>query len=396
MDKLTVRDFNAEGKRVLVRVDFNVPLEDGKVTDDSRIRAALPTISLLLNQDARVILASHLGRPDGKVQDGLRLRPVAERLSQLLGRPVPVTGDALGIGTEDALGRMRPGEILLLENVRFHSEEEQNDPGFAKALAEYADVYVNDAFGTAHRAHASTVGVAELLPAYAGLLMEREIAVLSRLLESPERPFAAVIGGAKVSGKIQVLRNLLTKIDVLVVGGGMANTFLLAQDRSVGKSKAEPDRVDDARQVLELAEKRGVRVVLPTDVVVAKEVTRGSEYKTIPADKVPASWSIVDVGRQSLDDMEAALEPASTIFWNGPLGVFEIPAFGAGTREMARFLADLADGGATVVVGGGDSVAAVQQQGLASRMTHISTGGGASLEFVQGEELPGIAALPKA
>ncbi len=394
MDKLTVRDFNAEGKRVLVRVDFNVPLEDGKVTDDSRIRAALPTISLLLNQDARVILASHLGRPDGKVQDGLRLRPVAERLSQLLGRPVPVTGDALGIGTEDALGRMRPGEILLLENVRFHSEEEQNDPGFAKALAEYADVYVNDAFGTAHRAHASTVGVAELLPAYAGLLMEREIAVLSRLLESPERPFAAVIGGAKVSGKIQVLRNLLTKIDVLVVGGGMANTFLLAQDRSVGKSKAEPDRVDDARQVLELAEKRGVRVVLPTDVVVAKEVTRGSEYKTIPADKVPASWSIVDVGRQSLDDMEAALEPASTIFWNGPLGVFEIPAFGAGTREMARFLADLADGGATVVVGGGDSVAAVQQQGLASRMTHISTGGGASLEFLEGIELPGVAVLP--
>jgi phosphoglycerate kinase len=393
MDKLTVRDFNAEGKRVLVRVDFNVPLEDGRVTDDSRIRAALPTITLLLNQDARVILASHLGRPDGKVQDGLRLRPVAERLGQLLGRTVPVTGDALGVGTEDAVRRMRPGEILLLENVRFHSEEEKNDPGFAAALAAYADVYVNDAFGTAHRAHASTVGVAEILPAYAGLLMEREIAVLSRLLENPEKPFAAVIGGAKVSGKIQVLTNLLTKLDLLVVGGGMANTFLLAQGKSVGKSKAEPDRVEDAQKVLELAEKKGVRVVLPTDVVVAKEVTRGSEYKTIPADKVPASWSIVDVGRQSLDEMEAALEPARTVFWNGPLGVFEIPSFGAGTREMARFLADLAERGTTVVVGGGDSVAAVQQQGLASRMTHISTGGGASLEFLEGIELPGVAVL---
>jgi phosphoglycerate kinase len=393
MDKLTVRDLDAAGKRVFVRVDFNVPLEDGKVTDDSRIRAALPTISLLLGQEARVILASHLGRPDGKVQDGLRLRPVAERLGQLIGRTVPVTGDALGIGTEDAVRRMRPGEILLLENLRFHAEEERNDPAFAKALAAYADVYVNDAFGTAHRAHASTVGVAKLLPAYAGLLMEREIAVLSRLLEAPEKPFAAVVGGAKVSDKIQVLTNLMSMVDVLVVGGGMANTFLLAQGKSVGKSKAEHDRVDDARRVLELAQEKGVQVVLPTDVVVAKEVTRGSEYKTIPADKVPASWSIVDVGRQSLEAMKAALQPARTILWNGPLGVFEIPSFGAGTREMARFLAGLADAGATVVVGGGDSVAAVQQQGLGARMTHISTGGGASLEFLEGIELPGVAVL---
>ena len=393
MDKLTIRDLDASGKRVLVRVDFNVPLEDGKITDDSRIRAALPTIKALLAQNARVILASHLGRPDGKVQDGLRLRPVAERLSQLLRMPVPVTGDALGAGTQDAVRRLRPGEVLLLENLRFHAEEEKNDPEFARALASYADVYVNDAFGTAHRAHASTVGVAKLLPAYAGLLMEREIAQLSNLLENPARPFAAVIGGAKVSGKIKVLEHLMHKVDVFVIGGGMANTFLLAQGHSVGKSLAEPDRVEDARRILAAAEAAGVRVVLPVDVVVAKEVTRGSEYRTIPVGKIPASWHIVDVGPQTLALMEEALEPARTIFWNGPLGVFEIPVFGAGTRQIARFLAARAEAGATVVVGGGDSVAAVEQQGLASKMTHISTGGGASLEFLEGRELPGIAVL---
>src|SRR5689334_9661009 len=393
MDKLTIRDADVAGKRVFVRVDYNVPLADGKVTDDLRIRASIPTISALIRGGASVILASHLGRPDGKVQDSLRLRPVGQRLTELLRRNVPVTGDALGIGTEDAVNRLRPGELLLLENLRFHVEEEQNDPGFAAALASYADVYVNDAFGTAHRAHASTVGIAKLLPAYAGLLMEREIEMLSKLLEAPERPFAAILGGAKVSDKIKVIDNLLSKVDLLVLGGGMANTFLLAQGKAIGKSLAEPDRADDARRILSTAANNGVRVVLPVDVIVAKEVTRGTEYKTLQAEKIPASWHIVDLGKASQDLMVDALSDVQTVFWNGPLGVFEIPSFAHGTKAVARMLAERADEGATVVVGGGDSVAAVTQQGLADRMTHISTGGGASLEFLEGRELPGVAVL---
>jgi phosphoglycerate kinase len=393
MDKLTVRDLDAAGKRVFVRVDFNVPLEDGRVTDDSRIRAALPTIKYLQAQGARIILASHLGRPDGKVSDSFRLRPVAERLGQLMGKTVPVTGDALGVGTEDAVRRLRNGEILLLENLRFHAEEEKNDPKFAEALAAYCDVYVNDAFGTAHRAHASTVGIAKLRPAYAGFLMEKELANLGKLLDNPERPFAAIIGGAKVSDKIKVLKNLVAKVDIMVIGGGMANTFLLAQGKPIGKSLAEPDRVEDARAILAAAEEKGVKVVLPVDVVVAKEVTRGTEYKTIPAEKVPASWHIVDLGKQSLANIEEALTGVRTVLWNGPLGVFEIPSFAHGTKAIARFLADQAEAGAAVVVGGGDSVAAISQQGLADKMTHISTGGGASLEFLEGRELPGVTVL---
>ena len=393
MDKLTIRDVDVRGKRVFVRVDFNVPLADGKITDDSRIRAAIPTITALLQGGARVILASHLGRPDGKVQDGLRLRPVGERLTQLLRRHVPVTGDALGIGTEDAIKRLRPGEVLLLENLRFHAAEEKNDPAFAAALASYADIYVNDAFGTAHRAHASTVGIAKLLPAYAGLLMEREVEMLSKLLEAPARPFAAILGGAKVSDKIGVIDHLLTMVDMLILGGGMANTFLLAQGKPIGKSLAEPDRVDDARRILAAAEANGVRVILPVDVIIAKEVTRGTEYKTIPSEKIPASWHIVDLGKASQDLIVDALADVQTVFWNGPLGVFEIPSFAHGTKAVARALAERADAGATVVVGGGDSVAAVTQQGLAERMTHISTGGGASLEFLEGRELPGVTVL---
>ena len=394
MDKLTIRDVDVAGKRVFLRVDFNVPLEDGKVTDDSRIRAALPTIRHLLSHGAKVILASHLGRPNGKVHDGLRLRPAAERLTQLIGKNVSVTGDALGVGTVDAIKRLRPGELILLENLRFHAEEEKNDPAFAAQLAAYADIYVNDAFGTAHRAHASTVGVPKLLPSYAGFLMEQEIAQLSNLLEAPARPFAAVVGGAKVSGKLNVLDNLMSKVDVLVLGGGMANTFLLAQGKSIGKSLAEHDMVDEASRVLASAEAHGVRVILPVDVIVAKEVTRGTEYKTLLADKIPASWHIVDVGAATLELMEDALRDVKTVFWNGPLGVFEIPSFSHGTKAIARFLAERCDEGATVVVGGGDSVAAIQQQGLAGRFTHISTGGGASLEFLEGRELPGVAILP--
>ncbi len=393
MDKLTIRDLDVTGKRVFVRVDFNVPMADGKITDDSRIRAAIPTIAALLQGGARVILASHLGRPDGKVQDGLRLRPVGERLTQLMRRHVPVTGDALGIGTEDAIKRLRPGEVLLLENLRFHAAEEKNDPAFAATLASYADIYVNDAFGTAHRAHASTVGIAKLLPAYAGLLMEREVEMLSKLLEAPARPFAAILGGAKVSDKIGVIDHLLTMVDMLILGGGMANTFLLAQGKPIGKSLAEPERVDDARRILAAAEANGVRVILPVDVIIAKEVTRGTEYKTIPSEKIPASWHIVDLGKASQDLIVEALADVQTVFWNGPLGVFEIPSFAHGTKAVARALAERADAGATVVVGGGDSVAAVTQQGLAGRMTHISTGGGASLEFLEGRELPGVTVL---
>ena len=393
MEKLTIRDADVAGKRVFVRVDFNVPLADGKVTDDSRIRAAIPTILYLVQAGARVILASHLGRPAGKVSDSLRLRPVGQRLTELLRRNVPVTGDALGLGTEDALKRMRPGEILLLENLRFHAEEEANDPAFAATLASYADVYVNDAFGSAHRAHASTVGIATLLPAYAGLLMERELTMLSKLLEAPERPFAAILGGAKVSDKIKVIDNLLSKVDLLVLGGGMANTFLLAQGKTIGKSLAEPDRVADAQRILAKAERNKVRVVLPVDVIVAKEVTRGTEYKTLQAEKIPASWHIVDLGKASQDLMVDALSDVKTVFWNGPLGVFEIPSFAHGTNAVARLLADRAEHGATVVIGGGDSVASITQQGLADKMTHISTGGGASLEFLEGRELPGVTVL---
>ena len=394
MDKLTIRDVDVAGKRVFVRVDFNVPLEDGKVTDDSRIRAALPTIRHLLSHGAKVILASHLGRPNGKVHDGLRLRPAAERLTQLIGKNVSVTGDALGVGTVDAIKRLRPGELILLENLRFHAEEEKNDPAFAAQLAAYADIYVNDAFGTAHRAHASTVGIATLLPAYAGFLMEAEIKALSNLLEAPARPFAAIVGGAKISSKLNVLDSLMSKVDMLVLGGGMANTFLLAQGKSIGKSLAEHDMVDEATRVLASAQSHGVRVILPVDVIVAKEVTRGTEYKTLLADKIPASWHIVDVGAATLELMEDALRDVKTVFWNGPLGVFEIPSFAHGTKAIARFLAERCDDGATVVVGGGDSVAAIQQQGLAGRFTHISTGGGASLEFLEGRELPGVAILP--
>ncbi len=393
MQKLTVRDFDPQGKRVLVRVDFNVPIEDGKVKDDSRIRAALPTIRYLLEHGASVILMSHLGRPKGKVVESARLRPVAQWLSALLRMPVPITGDPLGIGTRDAVARLKPGQLMMLENLRFHPEEEANEDEYAKTLASYGDVYVNDAFGTAHRAHASTVGVTKYLPAYAGLLMEAEIEALSKLLEKVEHPFAAVIGGAKVSGKLGVLNHLMEKVDSFLIGGGMANTFLVAQGHTVGKSLLERDLVEEARKILDKADKKGVQVLLPTDVVVAKEVTRGAEHKIVPVNKIPNSWSVVDIGPATTEAFKEALASAKTILWNGPLGVFEVPTFGDGTRAIARLLAEQAEKGVTVVVGGGDSVAAVEELGLTSKMTHISTGGGASLEFMEGRELPGISVL---
>ncbi len=393
MQKLTVRDFDPQGKRVLVRVDFNVPIEDGKVKDDSRIRAAVPTIRYLLEHGASVILMSHLGRPKGKVVESARLRPVAQWLSALLRMPVPITGDPLGIGTRDAVARLKPGQLMMLENLRFHPEEEANEDEYAKTLASYGDVYVNDAFGTAHRAHASTVGVTKYLPAYAGLLMEAEIEALSKLLENVEHPFAAVIGGAKVSGKLGVLNHLMEKVDSFLIGGGMANTFLVAQGHTVGKSLLERDLVDEARKILDKADKKGVQFLLPTDVVVAKEVTRGAEHKIVPVNKIPNSWSVVDIGPVTTEAFVEALGSAKTILWNGPLGVFEVPTFGDGTRAIARLLAEQAEKGVTAVVGGGDSVAAVEELGLTSKMTHISTGGGASLEFMEGRELPGISVL---
>ena len=393
MEKQTVRDFDPQGKRVLVRVDFNVPIEDGKVKDDSRIRGALPTIIYLLEHGASVVLMSHLGRPKGKVVESARLRPVAERLSGLMRMPVPITGDPLGIGTRDAVARLKPGQLMMLENLRFHPEEEANDDEYAKTLASYGEIFVNDAFGTAHRAHASTVGVTNYLPAYAGLLMEREIEALSSLLESVAHPFAAVIGGAKVSGKLGVLNNLMGKVDAFLIGGGMANTFLVARGNTVGKSLLERDQVDDARQILEKAEKKGADFLLPTDVVVAKEVTRGAEHKVVLVNKIPNSWSAVDIGPQTTEAFKDALSSAKTVFWNGPLGVFEVPTFGDGTRAIGRYLAARADEGVTVIVGGGDSIAALEELGLTSKMTHISTGGGASLEFLEGRELPGISVL---
>jgi phosphoglycerate kinase len=390
MDKLTIRDFDASAKRVFVRVDFNVPLADGKVTDDSRIRAALPTINALIAQGAKVILASHLGRPDGKVQDGLRLRPVGQVLSTLLRRNVPVTGDALGVGTEDAVKRLRNGDVLLLENLRFHVEEERNDPDFAAALASYADVYVNDAFGTAHRAHASTVGVAELLPAYAGYLIQSELDALRRLVEAPQRPYVAIIGGAKVSDKLAVIDNLAKRVDAMLVGGGMANTFLIAKGKRVGRSLAEPDFVAQAQSVLAETARRHCDVLLPDDVVIAPSLDGGGT--TTSVDEIPEDQAIYDIGPETARRYAECISGARTIFWNGPMGVFERPAFAAGTMAVAEAVAA---SGAFSVVGGGDSVAAIDRAGVADRISHVSTGGGASLEFVEGRVLPGVAALER-
>jgi phosphoglycerate kinase len=393
LNKKTVRDIDVSGKRVFLRADLNVPLDDGTITDDTRIRASIPTIRYLLERGASVILASHLGRPKGKVNDALRLKPVADRLSQLLGRQVRMTGDALGPGVHDAVGKLRPGELILLENLRFHAEEEANDPKFSKALAEMADIYVDDAFGSAHRAHASTEGITHYLPSVAGLLLEREVDALSRLLHRPPKPFHTVIGGAKISGKLEVLETLLSRCQAILVGGGMANTFLAARGLALGKSLVEADQLENARQIMAEARRKRVRFMLPTDVLVAAQVHYRAQREVVPVTEVPRDWTIVDVGPQSLAAYTEHLDKARTIFWNGPMGIFEVEPFAEGTNAMARYLAGRTDAGVITVVGGGDSVAAVEKLGLANRMSHVSTGGGASLEFVEGKTLPGVAAL---
>jgi phosphoglycerate kinase len=389
--KKSVRDIDVAGKRVLVRVDFNVPFAaDGSIADDSRIRAALPTIRYLLEQGASVILCSHLGRPDGKVVEKLRLAPIAERLSQLLGKRVLMARDCIGPEVEAAAKALAPGDILLLENLRFHAEEEANDREFAKQLASLAEVYVNDAFGTAHRAHASTAGVAAYLPAVAGFLMLKEIEELGAILEAPRRPMAAVLGGAKVSSKAAVITNLLPRVDVLVLGGGMASTFLKAKGLEVGDSLVEDEMLETARQVITDAEARGVRLLLPSDVVIADRFAADAEHRTVSAEAIPAGWRVMDVGPESVATFIEALNACATVFWNGPLGVAEFPAFAEASHALARALAG-APG--RVVIGGGETAAIVEELGLHDRYAHVSTGGGASLEFIEGRVLPGVAAL---
>jgi phosphoglycerate kinase len=386
-DKKTIRDIDVEGKRVLVRVDFNVPLDQGKVADDTRIRAALPTIQYLTEQGAKVILMSHLGRPKGKVKEDLRLTPVAERLADLLGRPVAMAVDCVGEEVETAVDRLRPGDVLLLENLRFHPGEEANDPRFVSQLASLGEVYVNDAFGTAHRAHASTEGVAHRLPAVAGFLMEKELNFLSKALERPEHPFVAILGGAKISDKIGVVDNLLGKVDTLLIGGGMANTFLKAQGHQVGQSLVEEESLPLAQELLD---KAGRKLVLPVDVVVADRFDAEAQSKIVSVEEVPANWRILDIGPATVERFAQELYTAKTVVWNGTMGVAEFPRFAAGTEGIIEMLAESQ---ATTIVGGGDTAAAVQQAGLAEKMTHVSTGGGASLELLEGKVLPGVAAL---
>lgn len=393
-EKQTIEDIDVRGRRVLVRVDFNVPIDkqSGAITDDTRIRAALPTIRALLQREARVILCSHLGRPDGKVVARLSLRPVAERLSELLGQPVRFVGDCVGQEVEQAVAALQPGQALMLENLRFHPEEEKNDPAFSRQLASLADVYVDDAFGTAHRAHASTEGVTHNLPAVAGLLMQKELRFLGQIVGNPERPYAAVIGGAKISGKIEVLRSLLDRVDLLLIGGGMANTFLAAEGTQVGDSLVEREQLDTARQVLAAARAGGVRLLLPVDAVIADAFAADAQRRTLDLqqESAPAGWRILDIGPRTIAAYSAALRPCRTIFWNGPMGVFELRPFAEGTVALARAIGDL---DAVAVVGGGDTDAALEQAGVHDRISHVSTGGGAALEFVEGRELPGIAAL---
>ncbi|MNS60770.1 Phosphoglycerate kinase [compost metagenome] len=396
MNKKSIRDLteaDLAGKRVLVRVDFNVPLEGDRITDDTRIRAALPTIQYLTGKGARVILTSHLGRPKGVTED-LRLTPVAKRLSELLGTPVAKADDVIGPDAKAKAAALQNGQVLLLENVRFHKEEEKNDPAFAKELASLADMYVNDAFGTAHRAHASTEGVAHLLkPAVAGLLLEKEIGVMGKALADPDRPLVAIIGGSKVSSKLGVLENLVKKVDAIVIGGAMAFTFFKAQGHPTGTSLVEDDQIETAKTIMDLATKMNVTFVLPLDVVIAPRFDAASAEATVGITEIPDGQMGLDVGPRTIDAIRKVLSTAKTIIWNGPMGVFENPPFAVGTKAVAEMVAEATQRGATTIVGGGDSVAAVESMHLADQMSHVSTGGGASLEFLEGKELPGVSAL---
>jgi phosphoglycerate kinase len=394
MNKKTVRDSDVAGKHVLMRVDFNVPLDaERHITDDTRIRAALPTIQYVLDHGASLILMSHLGRPDGKVVEKLSLAPVAQRLSDLLGRPVLMVGDCIGPQVEAQARALQPGQVLLLENLRFHTQEEKNDPAFAQQLAALGDLYVNDAFGTAHRAHASTEGVTRYLPGVAGFLMERELNFLGSALEHPQRPFAAIVGGAKVSDKIKVLERLISMVDILLIGGGMANTFLKAEGYEIGDSLFEEGKVAMARDLVSMARRNNLTLLLPVDVVVADRFAADAQHKVIAADKVQPGWRILDIGPATVEAFRESLADARTIVWNGTLGVAEWPAFAGGTDAIIDILARHTRAGATTIIGGGDSAAAVQAAGAAEHMTHVSTGGGASLEFLEGRVLPGVAAL---
>jgi len=391
MDKKTLRDVDVKGKKVLVRVDFNVPVgKSGDITDDSRIRASLPTISYLLQNGAAIILVSHFGRPKGKVAPEFSLAPMAAQLAKLLSRPVPIAPSVVGSDAKNMAAALKPGELLMLENVRFHPGEEMNDPGLAKDLSSLADVFVNDAFGAAHRAHSSTAGVAAYLPAVAGLLMEKEITSLGSLISNPERPFVTILGGAKVADKLPVLTNLVHKVDALLIGGGVAQTFLAANGIHMGASPIEGDMMDDARKVLEVSRTRGIHLELPVDVIAADAFSETAHTQVVRRGDVPEGWLVLDIGPQTTARFIEHIKKARTVFWNGPLGVFEMAPFRAGTDAVAQALADSP---AMTVVGGGDSLAALEQAGVASRIKYLSTGGGASLEFLEGRELPGVAAL---
>ncbi|MGI6124346.1 MAG: phosphoglycerate kinase [Acetivibrionales bacterium] len=390
-NKMTVSDLDVKGKRVIVRVDFNVPLDaEGNITDDKRIQGALPTIRHIIENGGKLILVSHLGRPKDGFEAKFSMKPAAEHLGKLLGKEVILAADVIGEDAKAKAAALKEGEILMLENVRFHKEETKNDPAFAKELASMADIYVNDAFGTAHRAHASTAGLADYLPSACGFLIKKELDFMGKALDNPERPFVAILGGAKVSDKISVIENLLDKVDTLIIGGGMAYTFIKAQGHDVGTSICEMDKLDLANSLIAKAKEKGVNLLLPVDNVVGKEFAADTEAKTVPSDSIPDGWMGLDIGEATIKIFSDAIKDAKTIVWNGPMGVFEMERFAIGTKKVAEALAN---SGAISIVGGGDSAAAVEQLGYADRITHISTGGGASLEFLEGKELPGIAVL---